>query len=230
MAPPTDDALDLCEECLKYRFRDRSHLVHALTHGSAKSDEEPSNERLEFLGDAILGMIVSTLIFAEVPQLDEGVMTKVRARTVSRPSLVAVAEEIELRRFIIVGKMFDQREAISESILGDAVEALIAAIYVDGGFDAAIDFVIRHFRPRLDEALHAPGTEDFKSRLGQWSQKALQLHPIYEVTSVDGPDHALVFEVRVLIDGEELASANGSTKKAAEQEAARQALVVLEQR
>lgn len=224
MAPGDDALLERCEACLGHRFHDRSLLVRALTHGSAKSDEAPSNERLEFLGDAILGMIVSTLIFADHPDSNEGRLTKIKAQAVSKASLHAVADRLGLVEFVIVGNMFADRDSISESIIADSVEAIIAAIYLDDGFDAAIDFVVANFRPSIRNSAEAPGEADYKSRFGQWVQQNHALNPVYDVTETTGPDHDLTFTVVVKVDERVLAEASGSSKKAAEQEAARLAL------
>ncbi len=219
-----DESLKECQERIGFHFQNESLLVRALTHGSAKTDTCPSNERDEFLGDSILGMIVSALLFAEEEELDEGRMTKIKAQVVARSSLEEVAERIGLRKYIIVGKMFDDRSSISSSIVADAVEAIIAAVYLDAGFDAAIDFVIFHFKATVVEAMRSPGRKDFKSLLGQWAQKVHSCNPVYRIIDMEGPDHQLIFSVKVIIDGATLAEAKGPSKKSAEQEAARLAL------
>ena len=212
-----------------WRFLDRRHLVQALTHGSARSGNCPSNQRLEFLGDAILGMVVSLLIFADDPEREEGPMTKAKAQAVSRRSLGIVAAAIGVEDCLIVGKSFENPEEKRGSMIADAVEALIAAVFLDGGFHAAFQFVERHFRPLVDEASVAPGEQDSKSRLGQWTQHRGLGLPQYRVVSIEGPDHALVFEVEVLVGGERRASGKGGSKKAAEKLAASRALEVLEE-
>ena len=228
MKPVEPELLQRCEACLGHRFEDRDLLVKALTHGSAKTDDKPSNERLEFLGDAILGMIVSTLLFADHPGSNEGRLTKIKAQAVSKRSLYGVAERLGLVDFVIVGNMFADRETITDSIVADCVETIIAAIYLDAGFDAAIDFVVGNFREAITAAAEAPGEADYKSRMGQWAQKTHGSNAVYEVRSVTGPDHDLTFTVAVVVNGESLAEASGSSKKAAEQEAARLALESLE--
>ena len=219
-----DKLLKECQGRVGHQFEDPAFLIRALTHGSAKTDEAPSNERYEFLGDAILGMVISALLFADAEDLDEGRMTKIKAQVVNRRSLEEVAERIGLRDYIIVGKMFEDRGSISASIIADAVEAIIAAVYLDAGLDAAIDFVVRHFKDAVTEARQSPGMKDYKSLLGQWAQRQHACNPIYRITDTEGPDHQLVFSVKVLINQETLAEAKGSSKKSAEQEAARLAL------
>lgn len=223
-----DEKLRKCQESIGYEFADQGLLVRALTHGSVKTAAQPSNERFEFLGDSILGMVVSALLFADAENLDEGRMTKIKAQVVAKSSLRVVAEKLGLREFIIVGKMFEDRSLMSASIIADAVEALIAAVYLDAGFDAAIDFVVFHFKSAVVEAMQDPGKKDYKSLLGQWSQKVHSCNPIYRVIDMEGPDHHLTFSVKVSIDGTTLAEAKGQSKKTAEQEAARLALLAQE--
>ena len=228
MPRPTEAELATLEERIGYRFGDVELLVQALTHGSAKSESNPSNERMEFLGDAILGMVVSTLLFANHPDLNEGRLTKIKAQAVSRHSLLEVAEDIGLAEFMVVGKMFSNPEDISGSIIANAVEAIIAAIYLDGGFDDAIDYVVRFFKRSLVEAAESPGGSDSKSLLGQWAQRSLGVNPTYVVEAVTGPDHQLTFDVTVSVRNRKLGSATGSSKKEAEQRAARIALGAIE--
>ena len=218
------ESLLRCQASIGFQFEDSQLLVHALTHGSAKTDSVPSNERYEFLGDSILGLVVSALLFADAEELDEGRMTKIKAQVVAKSSLLVVAERIGLRDFMIVGKMFEDRSSISTSIIADAVEALIAAVYLDAGFDAAIDFVVAHFKPAIVDAMQSPGQKDFKSLLGQWAQKNHACNPVYKITDMEGPDHQLTFSVTVGIDGTTLAEGKGSNKKSAEQDAACNAL------
>ncbi len=222
-----DERTERCQERIGYRFRDPGLLHEALTHGSASSATEPSNERLEFLGDAVLDLAVSRRLIAFDPPLDEGVMTKARARTVSKESLHRLGEILGLREDLIVGKMFSDRSRIRPSMLADAVEAVFAAIYLDGGFEPAAAFIERMLRETLRSAIAAPEGEDHKSILGRWSQKNLGETPIYRVLSREGPDHAVMFEVAVEVGGKELARGSGASKKIAEQQAAGRAIDVL---
>ena len=212
------------EQAMNYRFRDPGLLRLALTHGSAKSHKRPSNERLEFLGDSVLGFIVTDFLYAESAEIDEGRMTQVKAQVVSRKCLVEVAHELGISRHLNVGRMFSHHSEVPSKILGNAVEAIIGAIWLDGGLDPAIDFVDEFFGEAIDEALRAPGRRDYKSRLGQWAQRKYQAPPVYELDEVEGPDHELTFHVSVFANGELLAEADGQSKKAAEKSAARLAL------
>jgi ribonuclease III len=224
---PNDETFARCEARIGYAFADRELLRRALTHGSAKSPAVRSNERFEFLGDSILGAIVSDFLFREYPDMEEGRLTKARAAVVSRRSLSEVARRLELAPFMIVGKMFARPETIADSILSDAVEAVLAAIYLEGGFAAARDFVLRHFEPAIREAASDPGHADYKSLLGQLVQQTWGSTPDYRLESASGPDHDLTFEVTVVVCGRQISRARGPNKKAAEQEGARLALLEL---
>jgi ribonuclease-3 len=219
--PPT---LARCEERLGHRFGDRDLLLAALAHASHKIACGRSNERLEFLGDAILGMIVSRILFEEHPEFEEGRLTKARAQIVSRRSLAEVGQRVGLQEFLLVGKMFATREHIAASVLSNALEAVVAAIYLDAGCDAATLFVERHLRPTIDHACEEPGGRDWKSLLGQWAQGGGQPTPRYVLISTAGADHMRTFEVCVGLSRRRFRPAFGRSKKEAEQRAARAAL------
>jgi ribonuclease-3 len=213
-----------CEERLGHRFADRDLLLAALTHASTKLAAGRSNERLEFLGDSVLGAVVSRILFDEHPDYEEGRLTKARAQIVSRRSLAEIGEGLGLQEFVVVGKMFASREQIAASVLSNAVEALVAAVFLDGGLEAAIAFVDRHFRAAIDHAATEPGGRDWKSMLGQRSQAGTAPSPRYVVLSTAGADHSRTFEVCVSIGGRRFRPAFGRSKKEAEQRAARAAL------
>jgi ribonuclease III len=213
-----------CEERIGYRFQDRDLLLSALTHASTKLAAGRSNERLEFLGDAILGAIASRVLFDEHPDFEEGRLTKARAQIVSRRSLAEIGQKLELQEFLLVGKMFATRAHIASSVLSNAVEALVAAVFLDGGLDAATAFVERHFRALIEHSVEAPGGRDWKSLLGQWAQTGSEPSPRYVVLSTAGADHSKTFEVCVALGRRRFRGAFGRSKKEAEQRAARLAL------
>lgn len=213
-----------CEEVLGYTFEDRELLWRALTHSSSRTAFSGSNERLEFLGDAILGAVVSLYLYAHYPDFQEGRMTKVKSQVVSRRSLALKAREIGLAPFLIVGRMFPTPKEITNSILSNALEAVIAAVFIDGGLDVAYDFVIRHFEDAVATAADEPGHRDFKSWLGQWSQQNHMDNPGYLVLSTAGPDHTKTFEMSVVLGKRRFPAAWGRSKKEAEQRSARAAL------
>jgi ribonuclease-3 len=223
------EALDLttlarCEERLGHAFADRELLLSALTHASNKLEAGRSNERLEFLGDAVLGTIVSRILFDEHPDFEEGRMTKARAQIVSRRSIAEIGQKLSLHEFVVVGKMFATRSHIASSVLSNAVEAIVAAIYLDGGMAAATAFVERHFRGVIEHAASEPGGRDWKSLLGQWVQANAQPSPKYVVLSTAGADHSRTFELCVAIGKRRFQPSFGRSKKEAEQRAARAAL------
>lgn len=211
-------------ECIGYEFKDLTLLERALTHGSARDRGLSSNQRLEFLGDAVLDLVMSELLYFNEAELGEGLMTQSKARCVSGSNLVSIGERWHLIDHLRVGNMYNSRDEIASSILADAVEAIIAAVHIDGGAEASREFVIRHFRSDLEAAITQPEKGDHKSLLSRWCQRRRAQHPLYRCIDQTGPPHQPVFEVAVILDGVERARAQGSTKKEAEQEAARQVL------
>ena len=225
---PTFAAL---EQVLGYEFADPSHLRVALTHRSYANEQVigfADNERLEFLGDAVLDLIVGHLLMKRCPELDEGALSMKRSQVVSEAGLADVARQLELGPWLFVGKGEDRSGGRDKpSILSSALEAVVAAVYLDGGFDAAWELVARCLAARL-ESLDLEGSGDFKTRLQELVQARRRQAPTYELVSESGPDHDKTFEVAVVLEGRVLASARGKSKKAAEQLAAAAALSRLE--
>ncbi len=213
------------ERRLGHEFVDPALLQHALVHRShaAEADELEDNERLEFLGDAVLQLIVTDHLFENFPELAEGTMAKVRAACVNREELAGIAERLSLGSHLALGKGEESSGGQSKpSILADAMEAVIAAVYLDAGLETARRVVLEYWRPLIIRKAAAPGRGDYKTRL----QEALApqgLRPRYKVTE-EGPDHEKVFTAELEIDGESFGSGTGRSKKEAEQEAAAQAL------
>jgi ribonuclease III len=220
------------EETLGYPFRDQALCETALTHKSwineTHQEHRSDNERLEFLGDAVLALVVSDLLMKHFPQHPEGELSKTRAAMVNEAGLARVAEALSIGQWIFLGRGEEQAGGRQKrSILSDAVEALIGAVYVDGGFTAAFGVAERLFRPVLADAEAVAG-RDFKSRLQEISQGRFQLAPTYEVISQQGPDHDKTFEVAILLGEKEYGRARGKSKKEAQQNAAALALTILE--
>jgi ribonuclease III len=232
MAGPPDD-YDLFETRLGYRFRDRRLLEMALTHKSYLN-ENPSparedNERLEFLGDAVLNLTIGHLLMESLPLRAEGELSRSRALVVNEAGLARVAEELALGEWLFLGKGEEQTGGRHKpSLLADACEAVVAALYLDGGYDAAFRVVRQLFEPRLREA-RDPANADFKTRLQERAQGQLHCSPRYTVVAESGPDHDKVFEVALSLEGRELARGRGRSKKEAEQQAASRALQVLDE-
>jgi ribonuclease-3 len=224
---PLDDAvLRLCER-LGYSFTDKGLLLDALTHRSFKNERPDvalaDNERLEFLGDAVVGLMVASLLYAQFPDSDEGELTRRRADLVSEKGLFEAAESIGIGDAMRLGKGEEKSGGRSKSrLLENALEACLGAIYLDGGADAAFEAARRIFEPRLHTS--APGLRDAKSRAQEWAQAHLGGTPSYRIVGTDGPDHDREFTVALELNEEEVATGTGRSKLAAEQAAAQTAL------
>lgn len=220
------------ENALGYRFNHPGQLTSALCHSSYVNEQSRvdmlSNERLEFLGDAVLNLAISYLLMQKYPDLTEGELSRNRAHLVNETQLAAIAREIGIGPYLLLGKgeeLTDGRE--KNSILADAVEAVIAAIFLDGGFDAAFRFVEYHFRERLQNTTRSRYETDYKSKLQERVQSIYHEVPRYQVVDSSGPDHDKTFRVRMTVAGI-VAEGDGKSKKTAEQEAARTALELLD--
>jgi ribonuclease-3 len=230
------DNLGPLEERIDYQFRDIGLLEHALTHRSRAHEDASGgvidNESMEFLGDAVLGFVIADLLFTRFPKHSEGYKSKVKAGIVSSASLARLAEDIDLGRFMLLGRGEEKTGGRHKhAILADGFEALIAAIYLDGGVDAARDFILSRFDPLVvaagDQAADAIFTEDWKSAFQEWLQASGRGLPVYRLAAAEGPDHRKRFDIEVLVGGTPVARAVGRSKKDAEQQAAKVALATL---
>jgi ribonuclease-3 len=225
---------DAFEARLGYRFRDRDLLECALTHRSRANEDETGtvkdNESLEFLGDSVLGFVVAERLFRAFPQSDEGQKSKMKASLVSTAALARLARRLELGEYLVLGRGEEKTGGRKKrALLADGYEAVVAAIYLDGGIDAARDFIMREFGSLLSDSAPASlSEEDHKSRLQEYLQARDRPLPQYHVVAESGPDHRKVFQIDVSVDSVVVASATGRKKKEAEQEAARLALISLE--
>jgi ribonuclease-3 len=227
------DEFESLQRGIAYRFHDRGLLEHAMTHTS-KANEDVSggvadNESLEFLGDAVLGFIVADLLFRECPQFNEGQKSKIKATLVSTATLARLAERLALGDHLLLGRGEEKTGGRrKQALLADGYEALIAAIYLDGGVEQARAFVVREFTPLLAEVReHGIAAQDYKSALQEYLQSGEEGLPEYRLIATVGPDHCKVFQVEVVARGKRLAEGAGPSKKEAEQEAARNALAAL---
>jgi ribonuclease-3 len=230
VAEPSD--YGTLETMLGYAFRDRSLLEQALRHASWCNEQPPprleDNERFEFLGDAVLDLVVGHKMMTRYPQLREGELSVTRAQVVSEAGLSEVAGQLGLGEWLALGKGEEKSGGRSKpSILADAFEAILAAVYLDGGFVAAWDFVDRLLAQRI-ETVEFKGFYDFKTRLQETAQARLKATPTYRVVQELGPDHDKRFVVVVTIGSDEWARAVGKSKKEAEQMAAAEAHFRLE--
>lgn len=217
---------------LGYRFRNPGFLEEALTHRShlqgKSSGDDKDNERLEFLGDAVLGLLVSEYIAETFPRLAEGELSHIRARLIGRASLAEAARRLGLGQLLRLGLGEERTQGRKKSsLLANALEAVIAAIYLDGGLASARTFVLKLLQPQLRE-LHqdnvAAFRQDYKSQLQEWCQQHVRGLPAYHVMEESGPDHHKTFEVTVSIEQTLYGRGRGRSKKVAEQQAAKQAL------
>jgi ribonuclease-3 len=226
------DEFDELQARIEYRFKDRGLLEHALTHKSRAAEDASGgvadNESLEFLGDAVLGLVVAEALFHQYPQYDEGQKSKIKAAIVSTQSLARHAEILRLGEHLILGRGEEKTGGrFKQALLADAYEALIAAIYLDGGLEAAQAFLRRELKDALDEGSAQTFVRDYKSALQERLQALGRPLPDYRVSGEAGPDHRKTFSVEVVVNGEVLGAASGRAKKEAEQEAARLALELL---
>lgn len=223
------------EKRIKYRFRDRSYLERALTHSSynrEKNTKHKDNERLEFLGDAFLDAIVGAELFVRMNSVTEGTLTKTRALVVCEKALAEVAREFSLGKYILMG----HGEAGTggrnkDSILADALEAVIGAVYLDGGYDAAQKFTVSAFEKMIEGAMTGRIFSDYKSEIQEVLQsggKTVNIH--YVLDREEGPAHNKTFYLHLECDGKKYGNGKGKTKKEAEQNAAKASLEILERR
>jgi len=227
------DEFDELQARIDYRFKDRGLLEHALTHKSRAAEDASGgvadNESLEFLGDAVLGLVVADTLFRQYPGYNEGQKSKVKAAVVSTQSLARRAEAIQLGDHLILGRGEEKTGGrFKQALLADAYEALIAGIYLDGGLDAATTFLRRELKEAIDAGSAQTFAPDYKSALQERVQAIGHPVPEYRVSGSEGPDHRKTFTIEVLVNGEVLGSATGRAKKEAEQDAARQALEKLD--
>lgn len=216
-----------CQSIIDYRFADISLLHLALTHASVSATRQESNERLEFLGDAVLGMSVCSALYASYEDMLEGEMTKIKSTVVSRKTCAVIVRALKLENLLFLSGDMSDPSRIPESVCAGLLESIIGAIYIDGGFEPANKFIIRHMQPFIDEALANIHQQNFKSLLQQHAQRKSSLTPEYVLLDEQGPDHSKCFEIAIRLSGQDFPSAWGRSKKEAEQAAARRALVEL---
>lgn len=222
-----EDLLSRAQNVLEFSFEDPDLLREALTHSSIADTRLESNERLEFLGDAILGAVVCAALFDRFPDWLEGDLTKIKSAVVSRNTCAMISDEMGLTDLLILGKGVAGNDALPMSLKAAVFESVVGAVYLDGGFEAARAFIMRYVEPHIRQLAKSDDQGNHKSALQQYVQRHLSSTPIYETLDEQGPDHSKCFEVCVVIRSERYPSAWGPSKKAAEQEAARRALETL---
>jgi ribonuclease III len=230
--PPTthrDDSrlLEQCQKVIGYEFQSPTLLREALTHASGANHRLASNERLEFLGDAILGAIVCEVLFRKYPDYQEGELTRIKSIVVSRRTCAKISQWLGIDEYLYLGKGMGSHEQTPLSVLADVFESLIGAIFLDGGMEAARRFIVTHIGPEIDAAVDGQGELNYKSDLQQVSQRELGETPTYQLLDEKGPDHSKCFKISAQIGGVRYRPAWGRNKKEAEQRAALNALCQL---
>ena len=228
----TTAPLDSLQTALDYRFRNLRLLEEALTHKSYVNEQRAAassdNERLEFLGDAVLSLVMSEQLAVLLPDAPEGALSKHKARLVSESMLADAARRLHLGACLRLGRGEElSKGRDKDSLLADAVEAVIAAVHLDGGLDSSRVVVAKLFQLELSQVAshrHRPGEGDYKTQVQEWCQRRFDSLPSYAVVRESGPDHDKVFEVEVTVNGEVVGRGAGRSKKEAEQSAAKQAL------
>jgi ribonuclease-3 len=220
--------LDYCQQQIGYQFRNVELLLEALTHASGATHRLASNERLEFLGDAILGMVICDWLYHEYPEYSEGDLTKIKSAVVSRRTCGTVAKHLHLERCLIVGKGVTRNRSYPKSLVSDVFESIVAAIYLDGGLEAVRPLLRKWLAQEVNIAASGKGSGNHKSQLQQVAQKDLGDTPVYRLLGEMGPDHSKSFQVVAVIGKRSFAPAWGRNKKEAEQRAAGNAIAELE--
>lgn len=226
--------METLEKNLGYTFTDRDILEKALTHSSWANEnnkETEHNERLEFLGDAVLELSISDLLYREMPQVREGELTRIRSHLVSEASLAGLARRVHLDQFLLLGKGEENQGGRGrDTLLGDALEAVFGAVFLDGGFLQAKTVIGRLFQDRWQNMPPAEKKKDYKTLLQEYTQQHFRERPVYTLLGSEGPEHAKVFEVSLRLPDGNCIRAQGGSLKRAEQETARVALAMLELR
>ncbi len=208
------------ETMLGHTFSDRELLERSVRHASVCDSRLESNERLEFLGDAVLGLLACQRIYEIYPDLLEGEMTKIKSMVVSRRTCARIADKLGLAEYIEVGKGMQTADELPRSLGAAALEAVIAAVYIDGGMEAAGRFLCPLLDPMIRAAAKSGHQQNFKSVLQQHAQQTVGQTPTYRILDEKGPDHAKAFRISVELDGRKFGASWGQSKKQAEQAAA----------
>lgn len=218
------EILEQCQRAIDYRFRQPELLRAALTHTSGANTRAASNERLEFLGDSVLGLVCCEQLYTKYPDYQEGDMTKVKSLVVSRRVCAMISRQLGLGQFLFMGKGLGDRSELPSNILADVLESLVAGIYLDGGMESAKTFILRYMTPIIERVATAAHAGNFKSLLQQVAQKDYGETPRYLVLDEQGPDHNKCFKIAAAIAQHTYKPAWGRNKKEAELKAAMNAL------
>ena len=218
------EILEECQKVVGYRFHHRELLRAALTHTSSANTRLASNERLEFLGDAVLGLVTCEQLFQRFPNYQEGDLTKIKSAVVSRRTCARISRLLNLGDFLFLGKGMNLHAAVPPSLMADVFESLVAAIYLDGGLEPAKKFILQYLSPEIEQVAEAAHAGNFKSLLQQIAQRDFNATPQYHLLDEKGPDHSKCFKISAVIGRAYYPAAWGRNKKEAEQKAAMNAL------
>lgn len=218
---------DECQQALGYQFNRMELLRAALTHASGANTRLASNERLEFLGDSVLGLVTCEQLYLRFPEYEEGDLTKIKSAVVSRRACARFSKDMGLGDFLFLGKGMNQHANVPSNLLADVYESLVGAIYLDGGLEPAKTFILRHLGPEIDQVVGDEAGGNFKSLLQQVAQRELNATPQYQLLDENGPDHSKCFKIAAVIGRHTYPGAWGRNKKDAEQRAAMNALAVI---
>ena len=226
MAIDTQQARQAIEQAVGHCFKDPTLVIRALTHASVAEQRLASNERMEFLGDSVLGLVTCEQLYLRFPDYQEGDLTKIKSVVVSRRTCARFSRTLNLGAFLILGKGMNlaTAAAVPASMLADVYESLVAAIYLDGGLDAARAFILRHLTSEIEAVAEEAHSGNYKSVLQQVAQREFNATPQYVLLDEKGPDHSKCFKIAALIGRHTHAGAWGRNKKEAEQRAAMNAL------
>jgi ribonuclease-3 len=224
------EILEECQEAIGYRFQHPELLRAALTHTSGANTRLASNERLEFLGDSVLGLVTCEQLYLRFPQYQEGEMTKIKSAVVSRAACAQFSEELGLGDFVFVGRGMRASASLPSNLMADVFESLVAAIYLDGGMDTVKPFLLAFITPEINRVVNDVANSNYKSLLQQVAQREFGGTPRYQVLDEQGPDHSRSFKVAVVINDHRYPAAWGRNKKVAESLAAQNALAEIDGR
>jgi ribonuclease-3 len=218
------DILEECQQAIGYQFRQLDLLRAALTHTSGASTRVASNERLEFLGDAVLGLVTCEQLFLRFPEYQEGDLTKIKSVVVSRRTCARISRLLHLGDYLFLGKGMNVHTDVPASLLADVYESVVGAIFLDGGLEPARTFILKYVGPEIEHVAEGAHGGNYKSFLQQVAQREFGATPQYHMLDEKGPDHSKCFKIAAVIGRHSYAAAWGRNKKEAEQKAAMNAL------